>query len=103
MVEGSGPTGLRRDPTAQTVREIRPAVRSTRRLDPTFPDHHSGGRPFRRQDGRPGPSSPPPAPGVVPVSPPSHGRIDRAMTAPTRLTEPTRNAPGENLHTPVIA
>src|SRR5690242_12801527 len=34
MLEGSGPIGLRRDPTAQTVRENRPNSRPTRRLDP---------------------------------------------------------------------
>src|SRR5690242_1412339 len=31
MVEGSGPTGLRIDPTAQTVREIHAGARPTRR------------------------------------------------------------------------
>jgi undecaprenyl-diphosphatase len=33
MEEGSGPTGLRRDPTAQTLREIGAFARPTRRSE----------------------------------------------------------------------
>src|SRR5690242_20640013 len=45
MEEGSGPTGLRRDPTGETLREFRTNSRPTRRSpSATFPDHHSGRR-----------------------------------------------------------
>src|SRR5262245_46720245 len=93
MVEGSGPIGLRRDPTAQTLREIPAFAGPTRRRSSTFPDHHSGNRgsgPFSETVGPvtgeavAGATGRPPCRASLEPRPADPWQDRKAMTAPTK-------------------